>query len=101
MKISRRGATKDHGLASVEFTNPAITWVKTDSTIGIRQSNVKDFSTPAHHSYTVRITSQEITQVLEALATAALADPQAFEREFALSLRPLVQLTAVVSGLRK
>ena len=101
MKITRRGATKDHGPSSIEFSKPTIAWVKTDSVVSIRQGYVKDFSTTAHHSYNVRITSQELGQMLEVFAAAALAEPQAIEKEFAASLKALVQLTSVVSGLHK
>jgi hypothetical protein len=99
MKITRRGATKDHGPSSIEFTKPSIGWVKADTVVTLKQGHVKDFSTGAHHSYTVRITSPEVTQIIAVLAAAAVAEPEAFEEEFSPALKALVQLTGVVSGL--
>jgi hypothetical protein len=101
MKITRRGATKDHGPSSIEFTKPTVGWVKTESTVTVRQGYVRDFSTTAHHSYTVRINAEELQQILEVLAGAAVAEPDVFEKQFAAALKPLVQLASVVSGLHK
>jgi hypothetical protein len=100
MKISRRGSTADHGLSSVELPSPAFAWVKSDSCLTVKQSYVKDFSTKAHHSYTIRLTVPELNEILKSLAAAALADPASFERSFEPSLKALFQLQSVAAGIR-
>lgn len=100
MKISRRGAAADHGPSHIEFASPSFSWVKSESSLKVTQGRVSDFSTNAHHSYTVRITAAEINMILRTLAAAALEDPAAFEKCFASSLKSLVQLQSVVAGVR-
>lgn len=100
MKISRWGSTAYHGVSFVEFASPAFSWVKSDSCLTVKQSNVKDFSTKANHSYSVRITVPELNEILKALSAAALADPGAFEKNLEPSLKALVQLQVVVAGVR-
>ena len=100
MKIVRRGSSADHGESSIDLTAPAIAWAVTDACITIKQSAVKDFSTKSRHSYTVRITQTELNKVLQTLAEAAMCDPAVFEKDFSASLKPLLQLQAVVAGLK-
>lgn len=100
MRISRHGYAAYHGQSNVEFPSPAISWLKADSCIAIKQSDVKDFSTDAHHSYTASLTVNELNGILKALAEAALADPTSFEKGFHTSLKALVQLQAVVAGVK-
>ena len=100
MKISRRGTSADHGQSEVKFVSPKISWLKSDSCIAIEQSNIKDFSTKAHHSYKVRITVAELNAILKSLAAAAIAEPSMFEKNFEPSLKAIMQLQSVVAGVR-
>ena len=59
-----------------------------------------DFGQPSYHDYKVTMTSDQLNTMLAVLAEAALADPVSFEREFAASLKALVQLQVVVAGLK-
>ena len=99
MKINRRGARADHGLSSIEFRAPVVSWVKSDSTLTIKQSDVKDFSTTARHSYSVKASMAEVNEFLKALATAASEDPSTFEKGLEPSLKALIKLQHIVSGL--
>lgn len=101
MKITRSGARANHGQSHIEFTAPKLAWVKADSTITIRQSDVKDFSTTAHHSYAVRITTEELNEIIKVVSAAAVADPAFFEKALEPSLKSILQLQHVVSGLNK
>lgn len=68
MKIIRRGSTADHGGSSIDLKAPSFAWKKSDSCITIKQSNVKDFSTKSHHSYTVNPTLPELNNLIQAVA---------------------------------
>jgi hypothetical protein len=100
MKISRKGSTADHGLSSVELTTPSFAWTKSDACLTIKQSHIKDFSTKAHHSYTIRITISELNEIFKSLSNAALADPVLFEKHLEPSLKALLQLQSVAAGAR-
>lgn len=97
--ISRRGAAADHGQSHIEFSSPSFSWSKSESCVKISQARVSDFSTNAHHSYTVRITPGEVNEILRILAEAALKEPAAMEKHLAPSLKALVQLQHV-AGVR-
>jgi hypothetical protein len=100
MKITRRGARADHGQSSIEFPSPSFSWVKNDSTLTARQNNVRDFSTTAHHGYAVKLSISEINELLNTLAVAAAEDPALFEKNLEPSLKALLQLQHVVSGVK-
>jgi len=64
MKISRRGATADHGVSAVEFTKPKFRWNSKIKCISIRESGVGDFSTSSRHDYTVTVSLSELKSML-------------------------------------
>jgi hypothetical protein len=101
MKIIRSGARANHGQSQIEFNAPKFFWVKGDATITIRQSNVKDFSTSAHHSYTVRITAEEVNELLQVLSVAAASEPAFFEKALEPALKSILCLQHVVAGLKE
>lgn len=100
MKISRRGATADHGESSIELREPAFAWSKTDSCITAKQSSVKDFSTKSRHRYIVRLSITEINEVLRTLSDAAVDDPECFEKLLEPSLKAILRIQAVASGIK-
>jgi hypothetical protein len=101
MKITRSGARANHGQSTIEFASPRFSWIKSDSTLTIRQSDVKDFSTTAHHSYAAKINAAEINEIIATLARAATDDATLFEKILEPSLKPLLQLQNVVAGVYK
>ena len=100
MKISRRGTSADHGESSIELKTPSFAWRKSDSSITIKQSNVRDFSTKSHHSYTVSISLPELNNLSQLLSDAACADPGSFEKNLEHSLKALVRIQAVAAGVK-
>ncbi|SRR6266705_2545282 len=100
MKISRRGTSSDFGESSIEFKSPRFAWNKSDSCIMIDQSGVKDFSTTSRHNYTVRLTLPEVQGFVQALADAAMAQPDIFEKKMEQSLKALIRIQAVVAGVK-
>ena len=100
MKISRRGTAADHGESSIELKTPSFAWRKSDSSITIKQSNVKDFSTKSHHGYTISLGLPELVSLIQSLAEAAHAEPAAFEKGLEPSLKALLRIQAVVTGLK-
>ena len=100
MKLSRHGAEAFHGVSTIEFTAPSFGWYEPSSSLQICEARAKDFSTNAHHSYTAHITVAELNAVFRTLADAALRNPAEFEEAFAPSLKALLQLQSVVSGVR-
>ncbi|MDI1350923.1 hypothetical protein [Aquabacterium sp.] len=99
MKINRSGARANHGQSTIQFPSPRFSWVKSDSTLTIRQSDVKDFSTTAHHSYSVKISSTEVTDLIATLAKAATDDAPLMEKLLEPSLKHLVQLQNIAAGV--
>lgn len=75
--------------------------MKNDSTITIRQSDIKDFSSAAHHSYAVKIKTTEIHSIIAVLAKAAKDDPECFEKILEPSLKQLTQLQIIAAGAIK
>ena len=99
MKITRHGSAANHGPQEIAFRAPTFEWSKVDLSLKIHQGRVKDFSSPAHHSYNVLISSKELCEILSALSSAACSDPGTFEVEFADALKALQQLQYVCAGL--
>lgn len=100
MRVSRRGTAADHGESSIELKTPSFAWRKADSSLTIKQSKVKDFSTKSHHGYTISLSLPELASLIQALSEAALAEPSSFERGLEPSLKALTQIQAVVAGLK-
>lgn len=100
MKISRRGTSADHGESSIELKTPSFAWRKSDSSITIKQSNVKDFSTKSHHGYTISLGLPELVSLIQSLAEAAPVEPATFEKGLEPSLKALLRIQAVVAGLK-
>ena len=100
MKISRRGTSADHGESSIELKTPSFAWRKSDSSITIKQSNVKDFSTKSHHGYTISLSLPEVICLLQSLAEAAQAEPISFEKGLEPSLKALLRIQAVAAGIK-
>ena len=101
MKISRNGATADHGTRSVNLPEPKFSWNSTDKTVHIKHTAAADFATSANHRYDVMLSPSDLKQLLTVLADVAMKDPSAFESTLASSVRPLSQLVAVASGIVK
>jgi len=99
MKITRSGSRSNHGQSHIQFNAPRVAWVKTDSTITIRQSDVKDFTTTSHHSYVIRISAEEVNELFKVISAAAVCDPTYFEKALEPSLKSILQLQQVVAGL--
>lgn len=65
MNVKRHGQIKFQGECQIEFPAPTFTWDKLDSTLLIRQENVKDFNSETKHKYELRITTHELNQTSE------------------------------------
>ncbi len=100
MKISRRGTAADHGESSIELKTPSFAWRKSDSSITIKQSSVKDFSTKSHHGYTISLSLPELVNLIQSVSEAAFADPALFEKNLEPSLKALTRIHAVVAGVK-
>ena len=100
MKISRRGSAADHGESSIELDQPIFAWNKAGSCLTVRQSRVKDFSTRSRHSYTVHLTLVEINEVLRTLSDAAISEPASFEKALEPSLKAILRIQAIASGIK-
>ncbi len=100
MLVMRKGATKDRGLTHIKIKPDIYQWHKDLATLELLGMDVADFSRRNHHNYTVSLDVGELTSVLKALADAALADPDQFEKDFGGSLESLMILQAVAAGLK-
>ena len=99
MKINRSGARSNHGQSTIQFPSPRFSWVKSDTTLTIRQSDVKDFSTTAHHSYSVKLNATEVNDLIAALAKAATEDAPQMEKILEPSLKYFLQLQNIAAGV--
>lgn len=99
MQIIRSGSSANHGRSSISFKSPNFGWNESDSTITIKQRRVRDFSTTANHDYVVSLPPEELTQILAAVAGAALSNPSLFEERMGSALKSVAQLHAVLSGV--
>ena len=79
MKISRTGATADHGARSVNLPFPKVAWNNPDRTLRVHHAAAKDFTTSVNHRYEIEISESEFSTVLAAYAKAAMSDPASFE----------------------
>lgn len=99
MKISRRGSSADYGESSIELARPAFAWDQLNNCLTIKQSGVKDFSTKSKHSYTVRLTMTEINEIIHELSDAAVSNPRHFEKALEPSLKSILRIQAVTTGI--
>lgn len=99
MRISRRGASADFGESSIELNAPAFSWSAENSCFTIKQSRVRDFAKGSHHDYTVRLSLTDMEHFLKAISDAAASDPVTFEKSLEPSIKPLLRILAVATGL--
>ena len=100
MKISRRGTSANHGESSIELGDPMFAWSSSDSCLDILQAGIRDFSTRSRHSYTISLTVTEINAILKTLSDAAVKDPDKFEKNLGISLKAILRIQAVLSGVK-
>ena len=101
MKITRHGSAANHGSQEIDFSSPTYEWSQASGSLKIHQGRVKDFSTTAHHSYNISLSSKELSEILSALSSAACSDPDAFEDSMSGALKALQRLQHVCAGLHR
>jgi hypothetical protein len=68
MKISRRGASANHGVRSVELKKLKYEWNEATETFDIVSgTSSTDFNTLAHHKYKLKLTLPEVASFVKAL----------------------------------
>lgn len=100
MKITRIGARANHGQSQINLHSPKFSWKSDHSALTISQDNVKDFSSEAHHFYEVHVSVTDINNLIITLASAAKKNPIFFEQALEPSLKALLQLQHITSGLQ-
>jgi hypothetical protein len=100
MLISRSASFRIGRVTQIRFTPAWYDWCDQERLLTIYGQNVVDFSSSCRHSYKVRVSVDELREILRVLAGAALAEPEKFEKEFGDSLRSLVQLQAIAAGVK-
>ena len=70
MKVSRHGSARDHGPSLIELTNPHYLWDPRTGEVLLEYRDVKDFNTPAHHNWAVRIGADDVRLIVNAIAVA-------------------------------
>lgn len=102
MKIRRRGATANHGYRSVDLDQPSLRWNPTHEAFDISFSGgARDFATPAHHIYKIRIDPSEMAEVLKQFSDQAMSmDTDEFIAVFGHSAPALLRLHLLASGIR-
>jgi hypothetical protein len=99
MLISRSAPCRINRVTEIRFTAAWYDWSDEERLLTICGQNIADFSSSGRHSYKVRVSVDELREILKALAGAVLADPEKFEEEFGASLKSLVQLQAIAAGV--
>jgi len=101
VEITRRGSTYNYGKRTVSLNSPRVSCDKSQASVTIESNNVKDFTGESHHDYTAVLNSDELVEILNALATSAMGDPKKFESILSPALRSLIQLSHIASGTVK
>ena len=99
MKITRRGASADHGLKSIEIKKPKFRWNPNTKTFDISSTSpVLDFSTSARHNYTIKIPLEELAKLINAAGQECKSiDSDEFVDSFAPVMPSLYRMMAVAS----
>ncbi|WP_131038200.1 hypothetical protein [Pseudomonas jilinensis] len=100
MKIYRSGSTADHGETHVELSSPIFSWNKSESCLVVKKPGVKDFTGKSRHNYKVLIDINDLNKIMSLLAETALESPGPMEKYLEPSLKSILQLKAVVSGVK-
>ena len=100
MLISRSASFRINRVTQIRFTPAWYEWCDEERLLTICGQNVVDFSSSSRHNYKVRVSVDELREILTVLAGAALADPEKFEEKFGESLKSLVQLQAIAAGVK-
>ena len=100
MKIERHGFQRIQGFPRIEFNSPKFAWDGNNSSITIKDRNIKDFSTDSRHDYTVYLSLEEIQDLFQAVSQAAVNDPNTFQKALEKSEKQLIRLIAVIAGAK-
>ena len=98
MRINRRGSERRQGTSYIELKDPTIRWDSNDRCLKVSCRRVQDFSTPANHDYTISLTLDECSRLLDTLGDAATSEAGALSSALAPSLRALIRLTLACVG---
>lgn len=78
MEITRRGSAYNYGKRTMSLNNPRFSCDKSQASVIVESSNVKDFNGESHHDYTAILSSDELVEILNTLAASAMVDPENF-----------------------
>jgi hypothetical protein len=99
MKISRRGATANHGESVIELNSLDISWDNNYQCVLIKSGGVKDFNTDACHTYKVYLEFDDLGKIVDCLGNAALISPKSIENGLDASIKSIIKLMFTCSGL--
>ncbi len=101
MKIQRRGASANHGVKAVELRKMKYKWNASSDTFDASSgAPAFDFSTTAKHNYNIRLTLNELSDVIDALGRDCVSiDKDEFAEAFSKSVPALVRIMARASGI--
>lgn len=99
MRISRRGASADHGWRSVELKKLKFRWNPTNEAFEILSgAPASDFATHARHNYTLKLSLGELAQMVRALGAECRGiESEEFVEKFAPAVPALVRVMARAS----
>lgn len=100
MKIIRRGATANHGQSSVDLGNSSFRWDSRLSSLLIKANYVRNFSGASRHNYEVQISFEEIKEILTTLSDAAIQFPEIFEAQLQPSIKAILRIQAILTGIK-
>lgn len=90
MKIIRRGARADNGPSHIELKNLAITFENNE--IVIRDTDILDFVTKSHHDYKMVLSIEEVSSIIDAVATFPEEEKNFVGKAFESKLKKLLAL---------
>jgi ribosomal protein L25 (general stress protein Ctc) len=101
MKIARRSSSKNLGYRNISLEKCHFSYNKTATILSIEGHSDKDFTGTTTHNYSITLDHDEIIKIINTLAAAAIANPNAFEETFSSTLKAFTQLSLVTSGIVK
>lgn len=95
MKITRRGARADNGPSSITLSKLSVVLAKDGSEVSLQDNDVADFVTKAHYNYDIRLSLNEVGNIIKAISDASTTNEATIAKEIGPHLRHLMKLSNI------
>lgn len=98
MEISRRGASANHGQSEIFLPDASFSWNEKQKTIEISKRSIKDFNTDSKHNYTVSLSVDEASKIINVLAAHIANHPDICSSMTPLIIKSLLKIQYAIVG---